>query len=546
MAVPDFSRLATRGMVAAVADGISSSQVSQYASELAVSKFVRDYLLTSNVWSPARAAELVLRTLNTELYVKTQHSPYHENPDKGYVCTFSAVILHQQHAVLLHCGDSSIYRVRDGEVTLCTSEHRQAGEDGQSYLSNALGVRPNLSVDVSTCEVNPGDTFVLMTDGIAETVAPDSWQEILNTHQDDLDQCAGQIAEAALQAGCNDNLTVVLLNVLATTDTPAVTYSENGFLPLVEIPKPGDVIDDWLIQRQLHSSERSHVFLAVHQQHNKQAVLKMPASSMLDNVGFLDEMVKEEWIGARIEHENVLSHYPQPYLRRTFYIAMAYVPGTSLRQCRDDLGVVTVAQIRDWTTQIVNGLTALHRKGVLHQDIRPDNILLDDAGRITLVDLGAACVSGHNFLQRDEQLFIPGDLLFSAPEYFVGVWPDESAEQFSLAVLVYFLVSGEYPYNSDVAKQTNYAGLLKLRYITLLQRNVNVPVWFDATLKRACHPQASKRYPSLSEFLYDLHHPNPAYRGGVPLIERNPVRVWQSVSAILLVLLLSLVILHYG
>ena len=56
MTVPDFSRLQRRGVIAAVADGISSSQVSQYASELAINEFVRDYLMTADVWSPARAA----------------------------------------------------------------------------------------------------------------------------------------------------------------------------------------------------------------------------------------------------------------------------------------------------------------------------------------------------------------------------------------------------------------------------------------------------------------------------------------------------------
>jgi len=232
--VPDFSGLAARGVVAAVADGISSSQVSQYASEQAVTAFVRDYLLTSTVWSPARAAELVLRTLNTELYVKTQRSPYYENPDKGYVCTFSAVILHQQKAVLLHCGDSRIYRVRHGEVTLCTADHRQTAEGGYSYLSNALGIRPNLAVDVSTLDLKQSDIFVLMTDGIAETLAPDVWQVLLKHHQHDLDRCAGLIAEAALNAGCDDNLTVVLLDVISTDLTQSTTYTKDGFLPFIE------------------------------------------------------------------------------------------------------------------------------------------------------------------------------------------------------------------------------------------------------------------------------------------------------------------------
>ena len=141
---------------------------------------------------------------------------------------------------------------------------------------------------------------------------------------------------------------------------------------------------------------------------------------------------------------------------------------------------------------------------------------------------------------------MPGDLLFSAPEYMVGIWPDERSEQFSVATLLYYMLSGEYPYNADVAKQSSYSGLLKLRYTSLLQRKGEIPVWLDATIKRGCHPQMAKRYPSLSEFVYDIYHPNPAYRGKLPLIERHPVRVWQGISAVLMGLLIALSLYTFG
>ena len=124
------------------------------------------------MWSLSRAAQHVLRTINTELYIKNQQSPYFENLDKGYVCTFSAVILKGQSAVLLHCGDSSIYHVHRGEVTPCTCQHREAGEGKHTYLSNALGIRPNLSIDMAIRTLAPSDMFVLMTDGIADTLSP--------------------------------------------------------------------------------------------------------------------------------------------------------------------------------------------------------------------------------------------------------------------------------------------------------------------------------------------------------------------------------------
>jgi serine/threonine protein phosphatase PrpC len=543
--VPDSSPSANFDAIAIVSDGISSSQVSQYASNFAVESFVREFQLTSNVWSISRSAQHVIRSINTELYIKNQQSPYFENLDKGYVCTFSAVVLKGQSAVILHCGDSSIYHVHRGEVTLCTRQHRETGEGKNTYLSNALGIRPNLTVDIATLTLAPNDMFVLMTDGIADTLSPKTWYAIHQHNTSSSDLGAQQIAQAALNAECDDNVTVALLDVVSIAKEEQATYTSNGFLPFLDTPKSIDVIDDWIIQRQLYASERSLVFLAKHKLHNHQAVLKIPAKSMHDNESFLDEMVKEEWIGARVQHDNVLKTYKCPFTRHYFYIAMAYTPGISLRQYRNDVGSVPLTQVRDWSTQIVSGLTALHRQDVLHQDLKPDNIMVDENGKVTLVDFGAASIAGYHFSHSDVQLAISGDLLFTAPEYFVGLWPDESSDQFSLAVVLYFLLSGEYPYNSNVAKKSNYAGLLKLRYISLLQRNIAVPMWIDETLKRACHPKASKRYPSLSEFLYDLNHPNPSYRKSLPLMEQHPVRAWKTISGVLLVLLLAMLVVHF-
>lgn len=554
MTVPDFSRSARRCVIAAVADGISSSQVSQYASELAVNEFVRDYLNTSAVWSPQRAAELVLRTLNTRLYIKSQYSPYRENPDKGYVCTFSAVILWGSQAVLLHCGDSCIYHLRGQHTTLCTKEHRQVGEGGKTYLSNALGIKPELDVDISVIDIEAGDAFVIMTDGIAETLSPEEWRGATGRFAANLNECCEHIADMALNDGCTDNLTVAMVRVESVTEKPSVRYSPAGYLPFITSAlATGTVIDDWEILRQLSATDRSNVYLATHRKlpQQTQAILKVPALSMQDITGFLDEMLKEEWIAAKVEHPNLLSGWrhaegePGLLTRTQFYIVMDYLPGCSLRQWRDDNGAPSIGQWRDWATQLTGALTALHRKGILHQDIRPENVLIDESGRLTLIDYGAASLSGYNLSDVAGQLLIPGDLLFAAPEYFVGLWPDERSEQFSLAVLLYYLLSGEYPYDAEVAKKQNYSGLLKLRYTSLLQRNITVPVWVDAALKRACHPQIAKRYESLSEMLYDLHHPNPAYSGTLPLIERHPVRVWQGISAILAVAVVVLSILLF-
>lgn len=462
------------------------------------------------------------------------------------MCTFSAVLLQGDKAILLHCGDSRIYHVRQHQAQLCTEDHRQQGEGGHHYLSNALGIKPDLKVDISVRDMLPVDTFVVMTDGIAETLSVEDWLAVLQQDDTDLNKGCEQVANMALDFGCNDNLTIAAVNVTSIHQSVPVSYESSGYLPFVQSPlSVGSFIDDWLVEKQLSNTERSSVYLARHNHSNEQVVLKVPAVSMQDNSGFLDEMIKEEWVAKRVSHPQLLSGVSETFSRSCFYVVLTYCPGISLRQWRDDNGTPDLMLLRDWATQLSGALTALHRQGILHQDIRPENVLVGENNSLTLIDFGAASISGHNFLMVTEQLFIPGDLLFAAPEYFVGLWPDERAEQFSLAVLLYYLLSGEYPYDAGVAKKTSYSGLLKLRYISLNQRNVSVPAWLDATIKRACHPQAGKRYESLSEFVYDLHHPNPAYGRTLPLMERHPVRVWQGISGILAITVIVLLVLLF-
>ncbi|TPV55425.1 bifunctional protein-serine/threonine kinase/phosphatase [Aestuariibacter sp. GS-14] len=537
MTVPDCAVLGRRGLVASIADGISSSQVSQYASELAVTHFNRDYLLTSENWSSARAARKVLETINTALYIKSAHSPYQGNPDRGYVCTFSGVILQHKSATVIHCGDSTILHCRGDNVTQLTQAHTGVSESGQQYLANALGIKPALDVDIQLIDIEPGDKFALMTDGVADYVNAATLFNGMPENHNQLTEYCEQVVENALAAGSSDNLTIQLLVVASTATGVNSQYDEHGILPRNPHLDIGATIDNWQLLTCLSRSDRSDVFIAQHETTLKRAVFKVPSTTQSNNAGFLDDMAKEEWIARRVNNPHVMKTVESDEYRSTFYTLTEYLDGQTLRQHLLDNGQATVKQVREWAAQLVTALTALHRKGILHQDIRPENILLTHTGRLVLIDFGSASIDGHQFLDDPNQLIIPGDLLYSAPEYFVGLWANEQADQYALACVLYYALSGGHPYGTSVARTTSYSALHKLRYQRLLQRDVSVPVWLDETMKRGCHPQAGKRYPSLSEFLYDLQHPNPGYQQVLPLAERNPVRFWQTVSGVLAVLL---------
>ena len=109
--VPKAPQLASKGIAVALADGISSSAVSQVASQSAVTSFLDDYYCTSDAWSVKRSAQRVLAATNSWLHAQNQKGQFRFDKDRGYVCTLSALVIKSATAHLFQVGDTRIYRL---------------------------------------------------------------------------------------------------------------------------------------------------------------------------------------------------------------------------------------------------------------------------------------------------------------------------------------------------------------------------------------------------------------------------------------------------
>src|SRR5678816_2111439 len=128
---------------------------------------------------------------------------------------------------------------------------------------------------------------------------------------------------------------------------------------------------------------------------------------------------------------------------------------------------------------------------------------------------------------------ILGALQYTAPEYFVGDPGSERADLYSLGVIAYQMLSGRLPYDAEAARVRTRAAQRKLRYATVLDEQRDIPPWIDVALRKAVHPEPLERYEALSEFVYDLRHPNAELLRRAPLISRNPVAFWRTACAVL-------------
>ena len=546
LSIPDGPLLNTKGIAIALADGISSSDVSHVASAAAVRSFLDDYYCTSEAWTVRTAVQRVLEATNSWLYAQTRQSPYRYDGDRGYVCTLSALIIKSATAHIFHIGDSRIYRLRDSNLEQLTDDHRIFVSHDTHYLARALGISAQLDIDYQRLAVKEGDIFVLATDGVYEFASPRFIVDAISEAAMDIDAAARCIAEEAFNRGSTDNLTIQIARVDTVPDGTAAEHRQQWLdLPPAPIFQPRMLFDGYRIIREIHGNSRSHIYLAEDGDSAARVAIKIPSVDLRGDPAYLERFMLEEWIARRINSAHVLKPSTLKRQRTALYVVTEFIEGQTLAQWMIDNPAPPIETVRNIVEQIAKGLLAFHRMEMLHQDLRPNNIMIDKAGTVKIIDFGATRVAG--LIESETTTLQPhilGTAQYTAPEYFLGEAGTPCADLFSLGVITYQMLSDRLPYGAEVAKTRSKAAQRKLKYASVLDDYREIPAWIDPVLAKAVHPDPNKRYQELSEFIYDLRHPNNTLlgKGPPPLIERNPLVFWQALSfclSLLVLLLLS-------
>ena len=539
--IPLEPQLSLKGVAIALADGISSSDVSHIASESAVSGFLEDYYCTSETWSVKKSAQRVLIATNSWLYSQTRRSQYRYDTDRGYVCTFSAMIIKATTAHIFHVGDSRIYRVRGRNLEQLTEDHRVSVSAETTYLSRALGMSPQLDIDYQAVALEKGDIFFLATDGVYEYAASSFVADTVQQFAHDLDSAARLIVGEAYARGGTDNLTAQLVRVdgLPARDSNEI-HRELTQLPFPPILEARAIFDGYKIIRELHASSRSHVYLAVDAETGTTVVIKTPSIDLQGDAAYLERFLMEEWIARRLTSPHVLKPCLQTRKHNYLYIVTEFVEGQTLTQWMVDNPQPELEAVRGIVEQIGKGLQAFHRMEMLHQDLRPENIMIDTTGTVKIIDFGSTRVAGVvEMAAPDEHAYPLGTVQYTAPEYFLGEPGSRCSDIFSLGVVACQMLTGKLPYGAEVARTRTRAAQRKLRYRSSLDEHRDIPAWIDLALRKAVHPDPHQRYAELSEFIYDLRHPNKALMNekGPALVERNPLVFWQCACFILTIVI---------
>lgn len=529
-----------RDIVAAIADGIGGAKGGRVAAETAVRGFLDGFCDLPETMEVRRTAARILNSLNGWIQSQGRRDP----KLAGMGCTFTALVLRGRVAHVVHVGDTRAYRLRNDRLTCLTSDHvREDGSGRPGILSRALGVETEVRLDYATHQMARHDRFLLCSDGVHGVLTDESIADILRERFASEDS-ARALVTAALESGSNDNCTALVVDVV---DLPTAESADIGAaimqLPLIPVPIDGETVDGFVLKVLVSEGRYTRLYGAIDEIEGGEVVLKFPKPQVAAVATYRAAFVREAWVGARVHSPWVGRTIELPPGRQScLYTVMPLYAGELLESRLARPPLLGLEEGRNIAIKLARGATALHRAGIIHRDIKPDNVILESDGSLKLIDLGVVRVPGMEDFPSED---IPGTPGYMAPEMFAGEPGNEATDIYALGVTIFRAYTGEFPYdNPDATSRPR-----RERPQALSDLRPDLPAWLQDALGRAIAADPSKRFQDMMEFAFEMEA-GPARapvteRRPLTLYERAPVRFWQGVAALLaLALLFSLLRRH--
>lgn len=494
VATPQDEQLSTKGALLAVADGVSGNAGGREAAEMTVRGVLSDYYATPDTWETIAALDRVLSAINR--WILSQAGSHRDMA--GMATTLSLLVLRGKHFTLAHVGDSRVYRLRDGNLQQLTTDHVWDRPDMRHVLKRAVGLDQQLLVDYAEGELQAGDVFALMSDGVWDRLGHKDIHEILSLYQNP-QMAADDLVNKALAQGGQDNATALLARI----DKPG----EENFSDLLAaarrlgLPprlKPGEQLDCFEVLELLHESRASLLYKVKNLTNGQVCVLKTLQPLLAADSESCNALLNEEWLGKRV----VAHYFPQvlpvsPERRSCLYYVMSWHAGATLQQKLDSSQHFSAVDVAGIGIRLAKGLGALHRLNIVHRDIKPANLHQGDDGKLRILDLGVAMSPGTSGVRPGGN---PGTPSFVAPELFDGEAATPQCDLYSAGVTLYHLLTRRYPYGEIEPFQHPRFGapVAPTRY------RPDIPQWLENIVLKAVASDPKARFETAEEMLLAL------------------------------------------
>ena len=520
---PVSEQLSVKGALIAVADGVSGNAGGGEAAEMTVRTVSADYYATPDTWQPHTALDKVLTAANR--WVLSQASANRDMA--GMATTLSLLILRGQRYYSAHVGDTRIYLLRDGVLKQITTDHVWDRPDMRHVLKRAIGLDAHLTADFGEGNLQIGDVFALLSDGVWDSLG----EQLIHTGLLKFDTpklVAEHLTTAALKKGSLDNSTAVVVKV---TDIGRESLSDliAGGKHLSVPPKLaiGEVIDGFEVVEILHESRASLLYKVKNSGTNQLFVLKTLQPLLANDIDSCNALLNEEWLAKRV----VSQYVPQVLTlstekRSKLYYVMSWHEGATLQQRLDSGHHFTAVGVGKVGIELMRGLSVLHRLSIIHRDIKPANVHQASDQRLRILDLGVAYSMN---VGKIESMQNPGTPSFMAPELYEGAEASVQSDIYAAGVTLYHLLTRKYPYGEIEPFQHPKFG----EPTPLTRYRPDIPAWLDNIISKAVARDAKNRFETAEEMLLALEHGElkPILAPTrTPLIARARLVKWQWIA----------------
>ncbi len=212
---------------------------------------------------------------------------------------------------------------------------------------------------------------------------------------------------------------------------------------------PGTIVDSrYKIVSRLGSGGMADVFLAEDEQLGRKVALKLLYQRFAEDPGFVERFRREAQAAAGLQHPNVVSVYDRGSYDGTYYIAMEYLPGRSLKQLIRAEAPLDPIRAIDITLQILKAARFAHRRGVIHRDLKPHNVIVDDSDNAKVTDFGIARAGASDMTETGS---IMGTAQYLSPEQAQGHAVSAGSDLYSIGVVLYEMLTGRVPFDAESA-----------------------------------------------------------------------------------------------
>ena len=263
----------------------------------------------------------------------------------------------------------------------------------------------------------------------------------------------------------------------------------------------GRMLDDrYEILELIGSGGMANVYKARCHRLNRLVAVKILKSDLADNADFRRRFRDESRAVAQLSHANIVSVYDVSTSGETEYIVMELIDGITLKQYMERRGRMDWREALHFISQIMRGLSHAHSRGIIHRDIKPQNIMVLRDGSVKVADFGIACLANASQTLTQEAL---GSVHYISPEQARGDRIDARSDIYSAGVVLYEMLTGRLPFEGDSAVSV---AIQHLSSVPLAPRDIDpsIPEPLELICMKAMNSDPDKRYPTADAMLEDL------------------------------------------